>query len=77
VNLTCEQLRELLFDHHAGELVVEVHQSFQAHLEWCANCTYYVESYTHTVKVVRKLPQCGLPAEAEARLREKLKDHLK
>jgi len=75
VNLTCERIRELLFDHHAGELVVEERESFESHLTTCENCTYFVESYVHTVKVVRKLPRCGLPADAEARLREKLKKH--
>jgi hypothetical protein len=77
MNLTCEQLRELLYEHHAGELDVEVTESFETHVKSCNNCNYYVESYVHTVKVVRKLPKCGLPSDAEARMRAKLKDHLK
>ena len=76
MNLTCEELRALLFEHHAGELAVEHTETFLAHLVCCADCTYYVESYTHTVKIVRKLPKCGLSAEAEARMRAALKDHL-
>jgi hypothetical protein len=77
VSLTCERLRELLFDHHAGELEVEHQESFQVHLDGCENCTNYVASYTHTVKITRKLPRCTkLPADVEARLREVLKDHL-
>ena len=77
MSLTCEELRNLLFDHHAGELAVEHHDSFQAHLKDCENCTYYVESYTHTVKITRKLPKSGpLPKDVEARLRELLKEHL-
>ena len=77
MNLTCDQLRELLYDQHAGELKVEHHESFQSHLEQSRDCTYYVESYTHTVKIVRKLPPCGLPPDAEARMRAALKEHLK
>jgi hypothetical protein len=76
VNLTCETLRELIFEHHAGELVVEVREEFELHLVKCANCLHLVESYRHTVTVVRRLPKCGLPEGVEARLREKMKRHL-
>ncbi|HEY3788847.1 MAG TPA: zf-HC2 domain-containing protein [Urbifossiella sp.] len=77
MNLTCDELRELLYDHHSGELVVEHRESFQTHLEQCRDCTYYVESYSHTVKIARKLPPRELPAEAAARLRAALENHLK
>jgi anti-sigma factor RsiW len=76
VNLTCDRLRELLYDHHSGELVVEVREEFELHLVQCENCLHLVESYRHTVTVVRKLPRCGLPANVEANLRAKLKEHL-
>lgn len=76
MTLTCDALRELLYDHHAEELVVEVHEQFEAHLVICANCLHFVESYRHTVKVVRRLPRCGLPESVEARLRAALREHL-
>lgn len=77
MSLTCDELRELLFDQLAGELVVEKQESFKVHLDGCENCSNYVASYTHTVTVTRKLPKCTkLPADVEARLREVLKDHL-
>ena len=76
MNLTCEELHDLLYDHHEGTLVVEVRESFQAHLIGCRDCMHYVESYTHTVRVVRRLPRCGMPQDMEARLRAKLKEHL-
>ena len=77
VNLTCDELRELIADHLGGELATEKTESFQFHVKGCKDCGYYVESYTHTVKVVRKLPRCGpLPANVEAKLREALKEHL-
>jgi hypothetical protein len=70
-------LRELIADHLDGELVVEKQESFQLHLKGCENCGFYLESYTHTVKVVKRLPRCGpLPATVEAKLRAALKDHL-
>lgn len=76
MNLTCESLRELIFDHHAGELVIEVREQFELHLVSCENCLHLVESYRHTVTVVRRMPRCGLPQSVEASLRAKLKDHL-
>ncbi len=76
MNLTCEELLQLLYDHHEGELAIEVRESFEAHLVICRDCTHYVESYTHTVRIVRKLPRCGIPQDVEARLRAKLSEHL-
>jgi hypothetical protein len=74
VNLTCDELRALIGDHHDGELQVEKRESFQLHLKGCQDCGFYLESYTHTVKVVKKLPSCGpLPAAVEARLREAIR----
>jgi len=77
VNLTCDELRALLLEHHAGELAVEQTQSFESHLVRCRDCTYYVESYTHTVKITGRLPKSGLPADVESRMREALKEQLK
>ena len=76
MNLTCEELLQLLYDHHEGELAIEVRESFAAHLVICRDCMHYVESYTHTVRIVRKLPRCGIPQDVEARLRAKLSEHL-
>ncbi len=77
MSLTCEEFRELLADHLDGELV-DKKESFEVHRTTCENCGYYLESYTYTVKVVKKLPKCGpLPAPLEAKLRDTLKDHLR
>ena len=75
VNLTCAELRNLLGDHVAGELA-DRQESFEIHLKSCEDCGFYLESYTHTVKVVKKLPKCALPAATEAKLRAALKEHL-
>jgi hypothetical protein len=76
VSLTCDQFRELLGDHLGGELVVEVQEKFEVHRSGCEHCGNYLETYTHTVKVTRKLPKCELPKDVEARLRARLRDHL-
>ena len=53
MTMTCEEFRELLGDHHAGELVVEVKESFETHRSGCEHCGNYLESYTHTIRVTR------------------------
>ena len=75
VNLTCDELRALVGDHLDGDLPGEKQDSFALHIQTCENCGYYVESYTHTVKVVKKLPRCGLPPATEAKLRAALYEH--
>ena len=69
MTMTCDEFRQLLGEHHAGELVVEVTERFDFHRTGCPDCGFYLESYTHTVKVMRLL-KCGpLPAGVEERLR--------
>jgi anti-sigma factor RsiW len=74
--VTCDELIDKLMDYLDGEMVEEQRTRALVHLDGCPNCTAYIETYTHTVRVVRKLPRCGLPAGVEQRLREALKDHL-
>lgn len=76
MTFTCETLQQHLFDHHCGELVVEVREQFELHLVHCANCLHLVESYRHTVTVVKGMLRCGLPATVEERLRAALREHL-
>ncbi len=68
MNLTCEAIHQHLLDHHSGELVLEIREQFEAHLVICENCLHYVESYRHTVRVVRALPRCTLSETVKARL---------
>jgi hypothetical protein len=73
--MTCDDLLVMLVDFLAGELVAEHRETFELHVRGCAKCEAYIATYTHTVRVVRALPKCGLPAAFEARLRGLLADH--
>lgn len=75
--MNCDELRKLLADYQAGELVVEVRQTFEVHCKGCGTCDVLVQSYTFTAKVARALPRCGLPPAFEARLRALLEPELK
>ncbi len=75
--MTCEELMALLVDFVSGELVVEIRQTVEVHIRGCAKCEAYIATYSHTMRLVRALPQCGsIPAAFEARLRAVLADHL-
>ena len=75
--MSCDELIDKLMDYLDGEMVEEQRALVKVHLDSCPNCPSYVESYTYTVKVVRKLPRCGkLPEAVEQRLRAALKDAL-
>lgn len=75
--MTCQEFRDLLSDHHAGELEVEIKEKFEVHRDGCEHCGPYHESYTRTVTISGRLPKGGpLPPAVEARLREVLKDYL-
>ncbi len=68
--MTCTQFRALLADHLGNELIVEIREEFETHRIACEHCTYFLESYTHTVKITRRLPKSApLPSGLEERLR--------
>jgi hypothetical protein len=74
--VTCDELIDNLMDYLDGVLVEEHQVLAKTHLDGCQNCTFYIESYSHTVKIARKLPRCGLPPDVEKRLRAALKKEL-
>lgn len=77
MSMTCEEFRELMSDHLGNEMITEIRERFEGHRTGCESCGFFLESYTYTVKITRKLPRCGpLPTDVEARLRERLKDFL-
>lgn len=73
MNLTCEELVELIYGFVEGELVAEHAESFEIHIAGCSKCGLYVESYRHTVRMTRSLPRCGpLPSAFAAKLQAML-----
>ena len=74
--MTCEELLELLLDYVGGDLVVELRETVEVHIQTCQNCTIRIETYRHTVRLARALPKCGLSPAFEARLRKELEPHL-
>jgi anti-sigma factor RsiW len=74
--VTCSELIDAMLDYCGEELDVECRETFELHLRTCDNCTFYLESYRHTVTITRKMTCAPLRPEFAARLRAALKDHL-
>jgi anti-sigma factor RsiW len=73
VNLTCEQLVEMLLDYVDGGLPLEQVEAFKRHVCGCPPCDKTVIEYQFTMRVSRALPKMQpLPAAFEQRLRAAL-----
>ena len=72
----CRDILTLLADYLDGSLDPVTTRSLEAHLEGCAPCVAFVNTYKGTVNAARRLreqPETNLPAE----LRQKLIAFLK
>jgi hypothetical protein len=77
VNLTCEELVELLLDYLDESLPPEQVVAIKAHLCDCPPCVQFIDTYQITVRISRSLPKTApLPPAVEERLRAALADHL-
>jgi len=69
---TCREIAELLDDYVTGELSPESSAELERHLDGCASCLAYVESYRKVVALGRELPDEPMPGELVRRLRSLL-----
>ena len=77
MNLTCEELVDMLLDYVGGELSPEQVAAIKAHLCDCPPCVHSVESYQVTIRISRALPKTSpLSPAFEERLRSVLASHL-
>ncbi len=68
---SCQHAIDLLLDYVSGELSGEHRAELELHLQQCACCHTYLETYRLTISMTRQLPQeAPLPPEFEARLLE-------
>jgi anti-sigma factor RsiW len=64
--LSCREFVDFLMDYQSGELPVGQRAVFDEHLAECPNCTAYLHSYQHTVRIEKVACGCGDPAPADA-----------
>jgi anti-sigma factor RsiW len=67
-DLECRQIAELLGDYLDGSLPRETREMIDFHIDGCAPCVAFLNTYRGTVDAARKLPEIGVPAELKKRL---------
>ncbi len=73
MNLTCEDLVDLMLDFVGEELPDEQVNAIKVHLCGCPPCIVVVQKYRFTITMSRALPKCEpLPTAFEAKLRASL-----
>jgi len=64
----CQEIVGLLADYLDDSLDPATARRLQAHLEGCAPCVAFVNTYKGTVKAVRQLKEADIPTELKDRL---------
>jgi hypothetical protein len=70
--LTCEDLIGLLLEYLEGALAPEVVADFDRHLQDCAPCRAYLETYKRTRQLTGAVTRVEMPSELKDRLRQLL-----
>jgi len=72
--INCRELIEFLIDFVSDELPPEHRAHVEQHLQRCAPCVAYLETYRMTIKLTRKLPCQPLPPHLAERLRAAIEE---
>ncbi len=64
----CRDIVGLLADYLDGSLDPPTARTLQAHLEGCAPCVAFVNTYKGTIKAARQLKETDIPPELKDRL---------
>lgn len=64
----CREIVTLLADYLDGSLDPDTARSLEAHLEGCAPCVAFVNTYKGTLKAARQLKETDIPPELKERL---------
>ena len=66
--MECRQIAELLGDYIAGTLPPETHELIEWHIESCAPCVAFVNTYRGTIDAAKQLREATIPPELKHRL---------
>ncbi|OLA95452.1 MAG: hypothetical protein AUH20_06110 [Candidatus Rokubacteria bacterium 13_2_20CM_69_15_2] len=67
-SLECRQIAELLGDYLEGTLPGQTRELLEWHIEGCAPCVAFVNTYRGTINAARKLRDVEIPPELKNRL---------
>ena len=71
--IECRQIAELLGDYLDGSLPRETRELIDFHIDGCAPCVAFLNTYRGTVDATRRLPDVTIPPELKKRLLTVLK----
>ena len=71
--IECRQIAELLGDYLDGSLPPETRELIDFHIDGCAPCVAFLNTYRGTVDAARLLPDVAMPPELKKRLLTVLK----
>jgi hypothetical protein len=66
--LECRQIAELLGDYLEGALSKPLAELLEWHIESCAPCVAFVNTYRGTIDAARKLREVEIPPDVKSRL---------
>jgi anti-sigma factor RsiW len=72
-SIECRQIAELLGDYLEGTLPRDTRELLEWHIEGCAPCVAFVNTYRGTIDAARKLREIEIPSELKKRLLAVLK----
>jgi anti-sigma factor RsiW len=67
-SIECRQIAELLGDYLEGTLPRATRELLEWHIEGCAPCVAFVNTYRGTIDAAKKLKDVEIPAELKKRL---------
>ena len=66
--MECRQIAELLGEYVSGTLPPETAELIEWHIESCAPCVAFVNTYRGTIDAAKKLQETPIPPELKSRL---------
>ena len=73
-DIECRQIAELLGDYIDGSLPNHVRELIEFHIDGCAPCVAFVNTYRGTIAATRTLPETPMPTELKKRLLRVLRE---
>jgi hypothetical protein len=73
-DIECRQIAELLGDYLDGTLPNHTRELLEFHIDGCAPCVAFVNTYRGTIAATRTLPATPMPPELKNRLLSVLRE---
>ena len=74
VQLSCQEIVELVTDYLEGSLSHKERKAFEEHLSGCPHCTNYLDQMRQTIQAAGRLSERTLPPGSKERLLSAFRD---